>query len=307
MANSVIGTRSPNGNVGVNGVVDSAELSMLTPGALSGFALSAGSGMTVQAGGTPGVQDVAVVRNTAGGSDALVGNGAAVSFDIGAAPATSGQTRVDALVVWKDSTLVTSENNGYDTVGYQTVAGQAATTGSQVAPSDSDIRAAIPNGAAAFYAVIGYVSVPYGAVEASSTVISGVISQLGFEHMEGGADISLTLDEWRAFSAIDTSFPGASAASGWSVNISFVQRRYGRAFINGSVTPNHAVAAGNISNETMFTLPAGFRPPNTLVGVIAEVDGVFSISGGGVVTLTCLGVAMAANTARAIRIEMPIA
>lgn len=172
MANLILGTRSPNGNVGVSGVVDSGELSMLSAGALSGFALAALTGMQVGAGGVAGTQDAAVAKNPADASDLLVGNGAQMVFILGAAPGTSGQSRTDALVVWKDTTVLSTQNNGYDAVGYQVVPGAAATTGAQQPPSDATIRAALPNGGSAFYAIVGYATVPYGATAATAVLLT---------------------------------------------------------------------------------------------------------------------------------------
>lgn len=212
MANSILGTRSPNGNVGVSGVIDSGELSMLSAGALSGFALAAVGGMNVGAGGVAGTQDVAVAKNTAGASDLLVGNGASMTFTLGAAPATSGQSRIDALVVWKDSTITSTTNNGLDAVGYQVVPGTAATTGSQQPPSEATIRASIPNGSGAFYAVIAYATVPYGATSAASVMLTPNQAALSSSLIPGRAYAN-------ALPAITTSLPAGSTETAVPISL----------------------------------------------------------------------------------------
>lgn len=181
MANDIVGTRSPNGAVGVFGVVDSGELAAFNAwsipaynpptvgGVIRGFGLVA-SGLTVNAGGSTTVQDVAVARNSAGESDCLVGSGPSIQFTIPVAPGTSGQSRIDALVLWKDTTVVSALNNGYDAVGYQVVSGTAAT--SPVEPTEATIRAAIPNGATAMISVLGTARIAYGQVAPSTLTIN---------------------------------------------------------------------------------------------------------------------------------------
>lgn len=171
MANSIIGTRSPNGNVGVRGVVDSGELSIFdawtitqyqsatSGGVLQGFGLVS-SGSTVTAGGVTTIQDVCIGRNSSGESDLLVGNGPGVTFSLGGAPETSGQSRIDALVVWKDTTVVSTQNDGYDAVSYTVVAGTTALN--PVPPTEAQIRSAITNGSTAMLAVIGTARSSYG-------------------------------------------------------------------------------------------------------------------------------------------------
>lgn len=163
MANSYIGTKEPKGNVGVRQVVDAGELSAYSAGALSGFAGNSVSSWTIDIGGVSGVQDVAVAKNPGGESTLLVGTaGQKISFIIGGAPGTPGQSRTDALVLYKDPFATSAVNDGIDTVDYQVVAGTAATTGSQVPPNDATIRAAIPSGSLKFVAVVGYVTIAQG-------------------------------------------------------------------------------------------------------------------------------------------------
>ena len=164
MANSYIGTKHPKGNVGVRQVVDAADLSVFSQGVLSGFGASGATSWTLSVGGVSGVQDVAVGKNPGGESDLFVGTaGQEIDFIIGGAPGTPGQSRTDALVIYKDPFATSAVNDGIDAVDYQVVAGTAATTGSQVPPDDTDIRAAIPSGSLKFVAVIGYVTIAYGA------------------------------------------------------------------------------------------------------------------------------------------------
>ena len=164
MANTYIRARSPKGNVGVTDVVDAGELSAYSAGVLSGFTAKSAASWTLQIGGVSGVQDVAIAKNPSGESELFSGTaGQSIPFIIGGAPGTPGQSRTDALVIYKDPFTTSVVNNGVDVTDYQVVAGTAATTGSQVPPNDAAIRAAIPSGSLKFVAVIGYVTTAYGA------------------------------------------------------------------------------------------------------------------------------------------------
>jgi hypothetical protein len=164
MVNSNIRARSPKGNVGVSSYVDAGELSALSGGVVSGFAAASAASWTLQIGGVSGTQDVVVTKNPSGQSELLSGTaGSSIPFVIGGAPGTPGQSRTDALVVYKDPFTTSVVNDGIDVVDYQVVAGTAATTGTQVPPNEAAIRAAIPTGSLKFYAVLGYVTIAYGA------------------------------------------------------------------------------------------------------------------------------------------------
>ena len=164
MANTYIRARSPKGNVGVTDVVDAGELSAYSAGVLSGFNAASAASWTLQIGGVSGTQDVAIAKNPGGESELFSGTaGQSIAFVIGGAPGTPGQSRTDALVIYKDPFTTSLVNNGVDVVDYQVVPGTAATTGSQVAPDDVAIRSAIPSGSLKFVSVIGYVTTAYGA------------------------------------------------------------------------------------------------------------------------------------------------
>ena len=164
MANTQVRIRSPKGNVGVTDVVDAGELSAYSQGALSGFGATSAASFTIQIGGSSSVQDVAVGKNPAGESELFVGtSGTTIPFIIGGAPGTPGQSRTDALVLYKDPFTTSVVNNGLDVTDYAVVAGTAATTGTQVPPSMATIRSTIPTGSLKFVAVIGYVTIAQGA------------------------------------------------------------------------------------------------------------------------------------------------
>lgn len=164
MVNSYIRARSPKGNVGVTDVVDAGELSAYSAGVLSGFNAASAASWTLQIGGVSGTQDVAIAKNPGGESELFSGTaGQSIAFVIGGAPGTPGQSRTDALVIYKDPFTTSVVNNGVDVVDYQVVAGTAATTGTQVPPNDAAIRAAIPTGSLKFVVVLGYVTTAYGA------------------------------------------------------------------------------------------------------------------------------------------------
>lgn len=169
MANTQVRIRSPKGSVGVTDVVDAGELSAYSMGVLSGFDATSAASWTLQIGGSSTVQDVAIGRNPAGESELFVGTSATtVPFIIGGAPGTPGQSRTDALVLYKDPFTTTVVNNGLDVTDYAVVPGTAATTGTQVPPSMATIRSTIPTGSLKFVAVIGYVTIAYGAASVTT-------------------------------------------------------------------------------------------------------------------------------------------
>lgn len=181
MANTYIRARSPKGNVGVTDVVDAGELSAYSAGVLSGFTAKSAASWTLQIGGVSGVQDVAIAKNPSGESELFSGTaGQSIPFIIGGAPGTPGQSRTDALVIYKDPFTTSVVNNGVDVTDYQVVAGTAATTGSQVPPNDAAIRSAIPSGTLKFVAVIGYVTTAYGASGTTTGAYTVNQSQLNY-------------------------------------------------------------------------------------------------------------------------------
>ncbi len=168
MANVYIKGRSPKGTVGVDGVVDSGELSAYTAGVLSGFGGKSVSSWTIQVGGQTGVQDTAVAKNPSGESELFAGTpGQSIGFTLPGAPGTPGQSQVHALVIYKDPFTGSLVNNAVDVIDYQVVSGTSATTGTQVPPNDATIRSAIPSGSLKFVTVVGYVTIAYGASSVS--------------------------------------------------------------------------------------------------------------------------------------------
>jgi hypothetical protein len=131
---------------------------MFSAGVISGLTVAVstqGTNVSCSVGGKdPYQQDVAIVKNANGESDLIVGNGGNELVTLPTAPPLSSQWRIDSIVIWKDNTLTTVENNGYDTVGLTAVSGDISETNNAVPPTEAQIRAAIPNGQQAFYAII---------------------------------------------------------------------------------------------------------------------------------------------------------
>lgn len=203
MANSIIGTRSPNGAVGVSGVIDSGELSLLrgnnnsiaayqgetVGGGINNYALSAsGLNITVSHSGATTM----IGKDQLGQSDLFYGT-ASFTMTMQSAPGTSGQSRIDAIVVYKDTTVVSTQNNGFDAMSYQVVTGTAAAA--PVAPTVAQIRAAITNGATAFICVLGIATIAYGQttpvlIKNTSKINTFNIPQI--QTLEGSLPISQT-------------------------------------------------------------------------------------------------------------------
>lgn len=174
--NTQFGTATPNGNVNTDAWLDStASDTLFSAGALKGFAVTPTSttGLSLNIGGTAGVNDVAIAKNVAGDTARIAGHASTpYVLTLPGAPGTSGQSKVFSIVAFIDTTITAMTQNGVDTVGVTYVAGTAATTGSQVPPTDAQIRSAIPNGQTAFISVVANVTLAYGA----TAIVAGNIA-----------------------------------------------------------------------------------------------------------------------------------
>lgn len=160
MAVSNLGTNAPNGTVGVSGWMRNGESNRWTPGTIIGFT-PVFNGLSIQPAGGWNVNYAQAVNSN--GDVMILGANVADTTSLQlSAPTTSGQSKVYAIVASVDANKSTTANNGVGLVNLLAIPGAAATTGSAVAPSDAQIRQAIPNGATAFVAVVMTVTVAYG-------------------------------------------------------------------------------------------------------------------------------------------------
>lgn len=159
MAVSNLGTNAPNGKVGVSGWMRNGESNRWTPGTIIGFT-PVFNGLAIQPAAGWNV-NYAQAANSNGDVMILGANTADTTSLQLSAPTTSGQSIVYAIVASVDANASTTANNGVGLVNLLAIPGAAATTGSAVAPSDAQIRQAIPNGATAFVAVVMTVTVAY--------------------------------------------------------------------------------------------------------------------------------------------------
>ena len=160
MAVSNLGTNAPNGTVGVSGWMRNGESNRWTPGTIIGFT-PVFNGLAIQPAGGWNVNYAQAVNSN--GDIMIIGANVAdmTSLQL-SAPTTSGQSIVYAIVASVDANASTTANNGVGLVSLLAIPGAAATTGSAVAPSDAQIRQAIPNGSTAFVSVVMTVTVAYG-------------------------------------------------------------------------------------------------------------------------------------------------
>ena len=176
MAISNLGTNAPNGTVGVSGWMRNGESNRWTPGTIIGFT-PVFNGLAIQPAAGWKVNYAQAVNGN--GDVMILGSNTAdmTSLQL-SAPTTSGQSIVYAIVASVDANATTTANNGVGLVSLLAIPGAAATTGSAVAPSDAQIRQAIPNGATAFVAVVMTVTVAYGQNSLSTGNVSMNWSQL---------------------------------------------------------------------------------------------------------------------------------
>lgn len=144
-------------------------------GILSGWQCSPNTGMSVVLGGDGEHRDVAIAEDNAG-NKLTVDNISEEPIPITIAAAPASQSRIDAIVVYVTNPPqgTSSATDNYGTVGVLDV--QGATSGSPVAPNDSDIRTAITadgqSGANAYYVVLAYVTVGTGTTDITSDMIA---------------------------------------------------------------------------------------------------------------------------------------
>ena len=250
--NTQFGTASPNGQVNTDGWLDQSVASSYSAGILSGFAVAPQStnGFGLNVGGTAGTNDVAVAVNSNGDRDTLGGH-SALSYvvTLPGAPGTSGQSQVYSIVAYKDTTVTSAVQNGVDSVGVTYVAGTAATTGSQAAPTDSQIRAAIANGSTMFYAVVANVTLAYGATSISAGNISQTIATL---HISNIPNLNQTITT--------TTNSGSAGGSMNTISLFGLKIAYG-------VTNTITAGANSGSSTMVVTFPAGFFTATPAVGL----------------------------------------
>ena len=173
--------------------VNNENLSLLSPGVVSGLAITApASGTTVSIGGSLTVVDEAIVADTNGKKSRIVSaTKAATQLNIAIPSMTSGQSVNIAIIAHKASTA----NNG--TWAYVAVPGTPATAGSQLPPTKAQIESVVPSGAnGQFYAIIATAIVPQG----SSSITQGMVS------INNSAIPPQNVD-WTAFPTIEKTLP----------------------------------------------------------------------------------------------------
>lgn len=143
-------------------------------GILSGWGISASSGMTVNVGGNGTTRDVAVAED-ANGNKTTINNISAspISVTLDSAPASN--SRYDAIVAYVDKPPTSSATqDNPECCGIIPVTGTAASTPAY--PDDGVIRSAITadgaSGSTAYYVVLGYILIASG----TTVITSGMIT-----------------------------------------------------------------------------------------------------------------------------------
>ena len=110
------------------------------------------------------------------------------------------------------------------------------------------------------------------------------------------------ISAWEQFAQYHSDLPAVSnVASGWTVNMVTCYRQYGLCTFAATLTPSAAIAAGNISNINIFTIPTSYAPHFTTYAFNSDVVGQFTITGGGQVSLAGLAIAWPAGLAATLR------
>lgn len=274
--NTQFGVATPNGQVNIDNWLDAVNgaADAWTAGVRSGFAVAptAASGMSLNIGGSAGVNDVAILKNAAGDST-TVGGHASTPFTLilSGAPQTSGQSQISSIVVYWDVTVVSAVQNGVDAVGVTYVQGAASTAPS--APTDSQIRAAIPNGATMFYAVIANVTLAYGATAIAPSAITPVKAK-------ALSAVAASNVDWTTLAANSINVAGIN----WGAGLSAPVIRAGNVALptvnslaEGTISVSFSVAMPNTNYAVLITT-AGSSYGNRMYGSIGKYTDHFTFN-----------------------------
>lgn len=184
---------NPNNAVGTNGAFGGRTSvnafndvlgTFRSRGILSGWGISASSGMTVNVGGNGTTRDVAVAED-ANGNKTTINNISASPIAITLDSAPASNSRYDAIVAYVDKPPVgNATQDNPECCGIIPVTGTAASIPAY--PDDGAIRSAITadgaSGATAYYAILGYVLVASG----TTTITSGMITAGAVANLASG-------------------------------------------------------------------------------------------------------------------------
>ena len=174
---------NPNNAVGTNGAFGGRTSvnafndvlgTFRSRGILSGWGISASSGMTVNVGGNGTTRDVAVAED-ANGNKTTINNISASPIAVTLDSAPASNSRYDAIVAYVDKPPTSSATqDNPECCGIIPVTGTAASTPAY--PDDGAIRSAITadgaSGSTAYYVVLGYILVASG----TTVITSGMIT-----------------------------------------------------------------------------------------------------------------------------------
>ena len=171
---------NPNDSVGTNGAyggrtsvnaLNDVLASFTGRGVLSGWGVTASSGMTVNVGGSAGVRDVAIAEGNAG-NRTTVDNRSSSPISVTLSAASASSTRIDCIVAYVNNpatVLVTTIDN-------PSACGIIAVQGTTSAPDESAIRAAITadggTGSTAYYVVLATITIAAGTTDLTDTNIA---------------------------------------------------------------------------------------------------------------------------------------
>lgn len=260
-------------------------------GVVSGFAVVQNTtlNMTVLMGGASGTKDVALALSPNGDMYTIYNkSNAQISVTIPTAPSTN--SRIDSIVLYRDlaatSSSATTDNPAV--VGYQVVSGATATT--PVAPTDTQIRAALTNGSSAAFCVVATVVVAAGTTTITNSLISAAErARITLGKINGGstAGIVKTDASGNVTAAAEQSWIAPILTNSW---VNFGAPYNSTGYMKDSMGFVHLKGMVRLGTSTqpIFTLPAGYRPSMTVYtaapngGAVAEI-GILLIGADGTV------------------------
>lgn len=194
---------NPNDSVGTNGAyggrtsvnaLNDVLASFTGRGVLSGWAVTASSGMTVSVGGSGGVRDVAIAEDNAG-NRTTVDNRSSSPISVTLSAASSSSTRVDYIVAYVNNpatVLVTTIDN-------PGTCGIIAVNGTTSAPTESAVRSAITadggTGSTAYYVVLATITIAAGMTDLTdSNIAQGVKASSNVDYATQETQVGTWID-----------------------------------------------------------------------------------------------------------------
>lgn len=270
---------NPNNAVGTNGAfggrtsvnaLNDVLATFTGRGVIQGWTVTPSTGLKVNVGGQSGIRDVAIAEDN-NGNRTTIDNISQAPIEITMPSAPSTGSRIDLIVGY-----VENPPQGSSTVidnpaptGIITVSGSSSSSPS--APTDSAIRTALTNaginGATAYYAILGSITITSGTTDISSNMI-GATPYTNLNTQNNIATGQIAADKID-FATIRGSLNMANYGD-FNGTLYYTKTQEGLVFIKGALTKKSGnVAPDNAIFSSSTPIPTSLRPQSQRVWIFA--------------------------------------